>query len=178
MRIKELSGSGDLNSERCTKYIEKAILDCIKWTERDGGYFQKKYLPVLVVITGKPRHSTERISKEITELMQLRAKQHREYLLLSEPRTNELGEVKRYRRPPPLLYGIIVVRTIVIFVTLDSSYPEAKLRHIAHFDFKEPKVNVWNGFAVAIICVLARNYLMTIKDEFEEEIESTSDIDA
>ena len=110
--------------------------------------------------------------------MQNLAGLHRKTLALPEPRSNGLGEVELYKRRPPLLYGIIVAQSIAIFVTLDSSNPDATLRHIAHFDFKEPKVHVWNGFALAIICVIARNYTMSFKDEYEDDDESESDPDA
>lgn len=173
MRIRGVSEIG-----RPTKYIAKALNDYIKWTERDGGYFKKKFIPVLAVVTGKPNQATDRISKSITDLMQYHAKQHRDLLVLTEPRTNEIGEIEVYRRPPPLLYGVIVAQTIAIFVTLDSSNPDAKLRHIAHFDFNEPKMDAWNGLALAIICVVARNYVMSIRDEFEDDDESSTDIDA
>lgn len=163
---------------KATEYIVKALKDYTKWCEKDGDYFKRRSIPVLTVVTGKPKHSTERISKNITAQMQFLARKHREFLLLPEPRTNELGEVELYRRPPPLLYGIIVAQTIAIFVTLDSSNPEAKLRHISHFDFKEPRVHVWHGIALAIICVVARNYTMSVKDEFEVDDESSSDPDA
>jgi hypothetical protein len=173
MRVKEQS-----ESEKATQYIAKALKDYIKWSEIDGGYFKKRFIPVLTIITGKPKEPTDRISKAITDQMQFLAKKHRDFLILTEPRTNEIGKVEVYRRQPPLLYGIIVAQTIAIFVTLDSSNPEAKLRHIAHFDFKEPKMDVWNGFALAIICVVARNYMISVKDEFEEDDASSSDPDA
>jgi hypothetical protein len=161
-----------------TRSIERALKAYIKWSEMDGGYFKKRFFPVLTIVTGKPNQPTEQISKAITDQMQLLAEQHRENLLLPEPQINELGEVEMYRRQPPLLYGIIVAQTIAIFVTLDSSNPDAKLRHIAHFDFKESKMAVWNGFALAIICVVARNYIMSIRDELEDDDESSSDPDA
>lgn len=173
MRVKEQSGN-----EKATQYIAKALKDYIKWSENDGGYLKKRFIPILTVVTGKPNQPTDRISKAITDQMQFLAQKHRDLLILTEPRTNELGEVELYKRQPPLLYGIIVAQTIAIFVTLDSSKPEAKLRHITHFDFKEPKMDVWNGLALAIICVVARNYMMSIKDEFEEDDDSSSDPDA
>ena len=161
-----------------TRTIENALRSFIKWTERDGGYAKKRFLSVMTVVTGKPNQPTDRISKSITDQMQLSAKQHREYLLLPKSRVNEVGEVEEYRRQPPLLYGVIVAQTIAIFVTLDSSKPDANLRHIAHFDFKDGKMAVWNGFALAIICAVARNYLMSIKDELEDDDEPESDPDA
>ncbi|KAG0652580.1 hypothetical protein D0Z07_0440 [Hyphodiscus hymeniophilus] len=172
-RVKYLS-----DEATATRSIDRALKAYIKWTERDGGYIKKRFLPVLTVVTGKPNQPTDRISKAITNQMQLAAKQHRDHLHLPEPFTNEVGDVEIYRRQPPLLYGIIIAQSITIYVTLDSSKPEAKLRHIAHFDFKEVKMAVWNGFALAIICCVARNYLMSIKDELEEDDESSSDPDA
>jgi hypothetical protein len=111
--------------------------------------------------------------------MKFLARQHREHLAFPETpkKFNEHGELRLYRRQPPLLYGIIVAQNIAIFVTLDSSNSEAKLRHITHFDFKDEKVHVWSGFALAILCVIARNNMMAVKHEFEDETEPESDPD-
>lgn len=162
-----------------TKYISKALKDYIKWTEKDGGYFKKRFIPILTVYIGKPNQPASMITKNIHDQMKFLARQHREHLVLPETpnKVNERGEVRLYRRPPPLLYGIVVAQNIAIFVTLDSSNSESKLRHIAHFDFKDEKVHVWSGFALAIICVIARNHLMAVKDEFEDDEDSESDPD-
>jgi hypothetical protein len=151
----------------------------IKWSEVDGGYKKLCFIPVLTVVAARPREAIDSISKKITDQMEFLAKKHREHLTLSSPRTNEVGEVEIYSRQPPLLYGIIVAQTLAIFVTLDSSDPQAKLRHIAHVDFKEKGHAVWNGLAVALVVVVARNYMMSIKDELDEDDQdSDSDPDA
>jgi hypothetical protein len=38
-------------------------------------------------------------------------------------------------------------------------------------------MDVWNGFAVAILVIMARNYIMTIRDELELDDESSDDPD-
>lgn len=162
----------------CERLMAKEIENYIKWSEMDGGFSNLRFIPVLTVVAARQKEAISSISKSITDQMEFLAEKHRENLILDEPQTNELGEVKIYSRKPPLLYGIIVAQTMTIFVTLDSSNPEAKIRHLAHFDFKEKGVDVWNGLAVAIIVIVARNYLMSIKDELEVDDECTSDPDA
>lgn len=110
--------------------------------------------------------------------MDFLAEKHRANLTLPDSRINEAGETEVYIRHPPLLYGIIVAQTKAIFVTLDSSNSNAKLRHIAHVDFKEEGHAVWNGLAVALVAVVARNYMMSIKDELEDDEEVDDDPDA
>jgi hypothetical protein len=156
------------------KFMAREIRRYIKWSEKDGGYNKRRFIPVLTVVAARPREGIDSISKKITDQMDFLAEKHRETLALAAPRTNEVGEVEEYSRKPPLLYGIIVAQTKVIFVTLDSSDPQAKLRHIAHVDLRDQGHSVWNGLAIAIVAVVARNYLMSIKDELEEEDEDTS----
>ena len=156
------------------KYMAREIRRYIKWSEKDGGYNKRRFIPVLTVVAARPRESIDSISKKITDQMDFLAERHREFLALPSPRFNEINETEQYLRKPPLLYGIIVAQTKAIFVTFDSSDPQAKLRHIAHVDLKDEGHHVWNGLAIAIVVVAARNYLMSIKDELEEETEDSS----
>jgi len=100
------------------------------------------------------------------------ASKHRENLALA---SGQDGAIVEYRRQPPLLYGIIVARSIVIFVTLNSANPEAKVRHLTHFDLTEYRMVVWNGFALAYIITMAKDYIISIKDDLE--IDDTPDED-
>lgn len=175
LRVKEKADLG-LPTE---KFIGREIQKYIDWSEKDGGYNKHRFIPVLTIVTARPREAIESISKKITDQMDFLAEKHRANLVLPEQRTNEVGEVEIYSRQPPLLYGIIVAQTKTIFVTLDSSDPHAKLRHIAHVDLREEGHAVWNGLAIAIVAVIARNYMMSIKDELEKDDEDTaSDLDA
>lgn len=63
-------------------------------------------------------------------------------------------------------------------VTLDAANVDAKPRTIAHFDFNDKEMDVWNGFAVAILVCMVRNHLMAIKDDMESDTDSSdSDVD-
>jgi len=160
------------------RFISTEIQRYIKWSEVDGGYRRKRFIPVLTVVAARPREAIDSISKKITDQMDFLAEKHRLNLTLSHSRINEVGETEVYLRHPPLLYGIIVAQTKAIFVTLDSSDLNAKLRHIAHVDFKEEGHAVWNGLAVALVSIVARNYMMSIKDELEDDEEIDDDPDA
>lgn len=160
------------------QFIAYEIKKYIQWAEKDGGYNKLRFIPVLTLVSARPREAIDSISKKITAQMEFLAKKHRDHLILPAPRTNELGDVELYSKHPPLLYGIIVAQSLAIFVTLDSADPEAKLRHVAHVDFKENGHSIWSGLGVAIVIVLARNYIMAMKDELEEDdAESETDPD-
>jgi hypothetical protein len=154
--------------------ITREVKSYIKWAENDGDYRKRRFIPVLSFVSAKPRQTTDSLSNKITSEMMFLARKHRENLALS---TGEDGIVK-YRRQPPLLYGIIVAQSIVIFVTLDSANPEAKVRHLTHFDFMEKRMVVWNGFAIAYIITMAKDYIISIRDELEIDDTPDPDVDA
>lgn len=157
------------------RVLTREINAYIKWSEKDGGYHRLRFLPVLTVVSARRGQSISSISTAITNQMAFLAERHRD--LLRNPLNGEESEVETYRRQPPLLYGILVAQTIAIFVTLDSANPEAKIRHLQHFEFKEKGMDVWNSIAIALMIVVARNYIMSIKDELDEE-DPPSDVDA
>jgi hypothetical protein len=157
------------------RLMSHEIKKYIQWSEKDGGYKKLRIIPVLTVVAARPKEPIESISKKITDQMEFLAEKHREQLALTQLKINEVAHVGRYSRQPPLLYGIIIAQTMAIFVTLNSADPQAKLRHVAHVDFKEKGHAVWSGLAVAIVVVAARNYIMSIKGDLEEDDESTTD---
>ena len=147
----------------------------IKWSERDGGYDRLRFLPVLTVVAARPGQSISSISTSITNQLAFLAEQHRD--LLRVPLTADQGELESFRRDPPLLYGIIIAQTMAIIVTLDSADHNAKIRHLYHVNFKEKGLDVWNSIAIAQVVIVARNFTMSVKEEFDED-DPPSDIDA
>jgi len=175
MRIRS-NIENDVNTE---KLIVKDVKDLIRWSERDGGFSKRRFIPVLAWVNTRPNQSSTSISKSITSQLEFLAERHREHLAIAHPdHINELGKAERHTRTPPLLYGIIIAQTMVIFVTLDSANPNAQIRHLAHADFKIKDMDVWNGFALGFIAIMSRNYNMSILDELEEDDHVSSDIDA
>jgi hypothetical protein len=81
-------------------------------------------------------------------------------------------------RAPPLIYGIIIAQNKVIFMTHDSADPKAGVKLLHHFDLSDKEEGAWNGIAIALLVVAARQYNMSIRDELEIDDDSTTDIDA
>ncbi|TAQ91675.1 hypothetical protein B7494_g65 [Chlorociboria aeruginascens] len=159
------------------RLITKEIENYIKWTENDGGYAKKRFIPVITVMAARPKQSLEQLSRAFEGQMKFLAARHREVLALPPGHINELGEVQLYARRPPILYGIIVAQSKIIFFTLDSSNPDANTKHIRHFDLQESNMGIWNGLSIAIILIVARNYIMSIKADLEDDDEPESDPD-
>ena len=86
----------------------------------------------------------------------------------------------KYRRQPPVVYGLFVVGTSVFLLTLDSSKgDEGYVSFHLEMNFLDPHQSVWNGLTLAIAVCLARDDLMTRMDDFEAlPVESESDPDA
>jgi len=169
-RVREKVGAGRASEP----LIEREIKKYISYTEKDGRFDRKRFLPVISVVKARPGQEIDSITKAITTEMAFLTEKHREAL---DFRVDEASEPDANKRTPPVLYGMIVARTMVIFVTFDSANPNATLRHIIHFDFMDKKLDAWNGFAIAIMAICARNYTMTIKDELEDDDEPISDPD-
>ncbi|SZF03479.1 unnamed protein product [Blumeria hordei] len=154
------------------KLILREIKSYVRWSQKDGGYAKMYHLPVLAIISAKKPHSIDSTSTASDGQMKLLAESHRKDLTTSDVADN------LYRRSPPLIYGIAIAQTSVTLVTLDSANPDATLKLIQEFDFREKKNDVWIGLAIAVVIVMARNYVMSIKDElkFSEEPEADCDI--
>jgi hypothetical protein len=160
------------------QYIVKQISNYMRWAEKDGGYRGLRYIPVLTVVAARTTQTTSSIIGSVASEMQFLAERHREHLVaLPGSGLNSAGQIE-YAKPPPLLYGIVVAKANVILVTLDSASPDATLDHIQHFDLTRKAEDVWNGFAIAYIVIMARNYIMSIKDTLEVDNYVLEDVDA
>ncbi|EPQ63773.1 Bgt-5426 [Blumeria graminis f. sp. tritici] len=153
------------------KLISREINRYVKWSQKDGGYAKMYHLPVLAIVSTKRTHSIDSISTASDGQLKLLAEAHRKDLTTSHVADN------LYRRSPPLIYGIVIDQTSVTLVTLDSSKPDAILKLIQKFDFREKKNDVWIGLAIAVVVIMARNYVMSIKDELKFSVELEADYD-
>lgn len=159
--------------------IKKEIENYLKWAEFDGGYQHKDYIPIVAIVASSPGQDIDSISKAMTESLESLAAEHREDLLVEGSDGGAPGGAPTlYTRIPPLLYGIVIAGAKVVFVTFDSSKEDYKPRTIAHFDFDQDSMDVWNGFAVAILVISVRNYMMTIREHFDDIDTQMSDPDA
>lgn len=87
---------------------------------------------------------------------------------------------RTYRRRPPVVYGLFILRTSVFLLTVDSAKGDtAYVSFHVDMHFTDRHQSVWNALTVAIAVCLARDQLMARLDEFDiaSEVEE-SDPDA
>lgn len=138
------------------KIVAHGIRQYNKWAEKDGCYFKKKYTPILAVTAGKPGQSLITITQKTQRDMQMLASFHRGQLLQEE---GDVNFPAKFFVDPPVIYGVMIAGTKVIFVTLDSKHPDNTPRAIADFDFNDHTMDVWNSFAIAILITATRDWL-------------------
>ncbi|TGO57889.1 hypothetical protein BOTNAR_0192g00120 [Botryotinia narcissicola] len=141
----------------------------VEWTERDGGYYKKKFIPVLCLVEGRWRAPAAETTKRLKDQMNFHAESWRRTLLRPSPIVNEFGETEIYFRRPPLIYGILYIQAKALFVTLDSSDPQAKIRDIHVCDFLDTSKHFWHAISVAIVAKIAQRYMMSIVDTLEDD---------
>lgn len=74
----------------------------------------------------------------------------------------------KYRRKPPVVYGLFILGTSVLILTADAS--KGSTAYVSfHLDisFADSHQSVWNALTVATIACVARDELMTRIEDFE-----------
>ncbi|KAI9826087.1 MAG: hypothetical protein M1832_000536 [Thelocarpon impressellum] len=157
--------------------IKRAMEQYIRWSERDGQYGKKDFIPLITIAapppTAKPlppKALADVLEAAISRKLSLLAARHRAALMIpspSEPGTPAAQTSSRastpsettFVRPPPTLYGILISRSVVALVTADAARLESPMRTMALLDFFEAGQDVWNAFAVALLVVGVRDRL-------------------
>ena len=77
------------------------------------------------------------------------------------------GSEVRYRRKPPVIYGLFVLGTSVLILTADASKgANAYISFHLDISFADNHQSVWNALTIAAIVCAARDDLMTRTDDF------------
>lgn len=144
--------------------MKKEIDNYVRWSEKDAGYSTKKFIPLLATIAGNSKkdknlsHATQTVIDRMNDL----ASQHRSALALPLPhRVNELGEMERYMRPPPVVFGVVSLGTVAVILSLDAASTDGREpKTITTFNFDDNLMDVWNGIAIAILVMTVRNSVL------------------
>jgi hypothetical protein len=87
----------------------------------------------------------------------------------------------RYSRPPPVLYGLFIIKNTVMILTADSA-KEAEAFHTSYqveLGFNVKDQGVWNAMTTAIVVCLARDDMVARKGDYKPLVaEPESDPDA
>ncbi|KAF9881866.1 hypothetical protein CkaCkLH20_01012 [Colletotrichum karsti] len=87
--------------------------------------------------------------------------------------TNELVQhwSEKFDRQPPVVYGLFIVNTSVMVLTVDSAKEEeAYVSYQVEVGFSKRGQDVWNAITIAIVVCMARDGMIDMKDEFEDSI--------
>lgn len=96
------------------------------------------------------------------------------------PTESEAPPELTYSRPPPVVYGLFILNTTVLLLTVDSSKGDsAYVSFHVQTNFQDTHQSVWNALTLAIAVCQARDELMGRKEDFEPlPVQVESDPDA
>ncbi|KAK5987924.1 hypothetical protein PT974_12060 [Cladobotryum mycophilum] len=88
--------------------------------------------------------------------------------------------ISEYRRRPPVVYGLFIVRTSVFIMTVDSSRGDTGyVSFHVDIDLKDYKQSVWNALTMAMVICVARDEMMSRLGDFDVvNAMEESDVDA
>ncbi|MCJ1378498.1 hypothetical protein MMC17_001597 [Xylographa soralifera] len=168
------------------KLITHYIQQYIKWSHQDGDLATKNPIPALKIVTARGNEPVEDVVDRASQELHDLGHQYREnWLLPKSPKApkppkaqaadgvdntadidvdeeEEEEEPDEFYPPLPTVYGLVITYTTVSLVTCDSNQPDREMKALALFDFMLDDQDVWNAFAIAIVVVWARDYLVSL----------------
>ncbi|ODA77964.1 hypothetical protein RJ55_06567 [Drechmeria coniospora] len=96
-----------------------------------------------------------------------------------QPGPQDMQSEARYRRTPPVVYGLFILRTAVFLLTVDAAKgPTAYVSYHVDVHLMDRHQSVWNALTIALAVCLARDEMMTRVEDFEpEDLADESDPD-
>ena len=147
---------------RPEEVLRRGLLAYYKWAMMDAGLLRVDHIPVLCIGTMAPHESVDSIVGRVTDqLYDLGRQYRRKFFEGKDPVTGK----PVFTRELPTIYGVIITKTIVTFLTYDARYVKKMVQTMGVYDFSKQDQDVWHAFAAAIIMIKARNYLLTLKEE-------------
>ncbi|KAF1347129.1 hypothetical protein BDV97DRAFT_371644 [Delphinella strobiligena] len=176
--------------------ISQGIIDYIAWAYADAGVpvaaiNHRDTLPDSdppmppLIMTHTAHHTLDSKSLEAAVLARLIAL-HQDWIDYFLSFTDNHGNplLTDVNNQVPTVYAVVISHTHVAMVALPGGpHSSNKLRQVGHFDFGDSKLDVWNGLAVALLAVRARDIAWAVWSEYEGgngalDVESDSDPDA
>ncbi|SPN97678.1 uncharacterized protein DNG_01191 [Cephalotrichum gorgonifer] len=135
-------------------YMKKELDQYVRWAALDGHYEHPHELPNLIVEVVDMSIGGAGITDYIQARLRGLAEQHRTFWRETPER-------------PPVLYGLFIVNTTLLVLTVDPSKgEEAHVSYQVEVNFNQRNQGVWNAITVAIVVCLARDDMITRKQYF------------
>ena len=160
----------------------------ITWSIKDVGLNEKRITPLVAVMAAPHSEAIQKTVTRMTSELQALAATWRAVWADAQQEADGRNDtkvngtsagIKRKREdtetlaldaqtsteePLPTLYGIVIARTIMAFVTYDAALEDSNVRNLALFNWRDPGQDVWNILAVALMIVQARETLVWLND--------------
>ena len=155
--------------------LKRGIERYNKWALRDAKIQPKSYIDLIAVVAAKPSENVPATLDLLTRKLHSLAQQWRD--ALRHPDCNKDDEEQFYTRDPPTLYGFLIKYSVVAIVTHDASKPDKPVRNIVASNHQMDGYDVWAALAISVVCVRARNQLLSIDGEGKLDVDMTEDDD-
>jgi hypothetical protein len=166
--------------------IRAELFRYAKWAAKDGGFSHHAVIPTFLLEVVDTSLSGSDVTAYIQNRMAELAEEHRDFLRRDPADAASLGPdvdpvYQEFRRPPPVLFGLFIIHTMVLILTVDSAKPPgtAQVSYHVEVNFNSPYQGVWNALTVAIPVCMARDDMRRRVGDFPLlEADSESDPDA
>ncbi|PKS09055.1 hypothetical protein jhhlp_003668 [Lomentospora prolificans] len=146
--------------------IKKEVGQYLKWAAQDGGYDDMDILTNIFVEVVDVNTGGAEIAGYMQERLRESARAHRRFWRARKDGDETDGEDELMLEPqepeyivhPPVLYGLFVVNTTLLVLTVDPAKGEfAHVSYQVEVNFNKRNQGVWNAMTVAIVGCQARN---------------------
>lgn len=156
--------------EKIPRYMKKEIDLYVRWAATDGGYQYPHPLPNLIVEVihqSAGGSGIQNIQNYVESRMKELAERHRDFW--GEDKLSPRTEGNGWIETPPVLYGLFIVNTTLLVVTIDPAKgPKAFVSFQVEVNFNKQNQGVWNAITVAIVACLARDDMVARQRYFEK----------
>lgn len=145
--------------EKIPRHMKKELDRCVQWAATDGGYAYPHPLPNLIVEIIDLSIGGAEMASYMQGRLRALAEQHRGFWW------GDGG----WTAPPPVLYGLFIVNTTLLVLTVDPAKgPAAHVSYQVEVNFSKQNQGVWNAITVAIVVCLARDDMVSRRGYFEK----------
>ena len=148
------------------------------WTLRDANLINKSYPDLTIICAAKPNESTESVIKRVEIKLRALGEQWRQVYTHWDAQ-HRSSKARRSAPVLPTLFAFVVKYSIVQLMSLDVNQLNAPPRVLEMLNHQLEGRDVWQAFAISIVCIFARNFLLEIESKgmFEALHQSIEDHD-
>jgi hypothetical protein len=169
------------------QHMKREIDLYLRWAARDGGFDNLDYLSNIIVDIVDTKLGRQGITDYMETRLKDLAANHREFWKATDeeaeakmkidnddPDTKMNGTTSApsmsgiiYIHPPPLLYGLFIINSTLMILTLDPAKDDtAEMSYQVEVLFSKRGQGMWNALTVAMVACLARDDTIQRKSFF------------